>query len=241
MSAATVLKWKVVCFVHTSSSLHSFSFPPFPSLSSGFGAVAICCVVGGIFTHERQLCSQRCQHRKHMVSHGLIKTHDENTHPWINVGSHFWLCATSLRTNIHSNQCKSFFFSFFFLIALPDNDIHDQHVSNQPHDAHYGVKSGDGNRYDNRIGVDFHVVPSTPLGEACVVGEVPTQAAAIIKRAQLAPLIRFWAVAGAVHGPRPVRTAGAFFTSPQVPVERTRCLWCPAGCFSVVCSGQLCL
>lgn len=143
---------------------------------------------------------------------------------------------TSTQTSV-----RVFSFHSFFLIALPDNDIHDQHVSNQPHDAHYGVKSGDGNRYDNRIGVDFHVVPSTPLGEACVVGEVPTQAAAIIKRAQLAPLIRFWAVAGAVHGPRPVRTAGAFFTSPQVPVERTRCLWCPAGCFSVVCSGQLCL
>lgn len=100
--------------------------------------------------------------------------------------------------------------------ALPDYDIHDQHVSNQPHHAHDGVESGDDNRYDDGVGVAVRAAAqatttadadaATPhVGEAravvAAVGEV-AEAAAVVQRGELAPVVRVRAVACALHGPR---------------------------------------
>lgn len=131
---------------------------------------------------------------------------------------------------IHTYQC---FMST--LAVLPDNDIHDQHVSNQPHHAHYGVESGDHDRYDNRIrvvlsGPGQSTVPvASRLHETrgvVAVGEVPTQAV-VVKHRDRAPVIRHRAVACALHGPRPVVVCGgccARGSSPAGVCLWTRCL-----------------
>lgn len=95
--------------------------------------------------------------------------------------------------------------------VLPDYDIHDQHVSNQPHHAHDGVESGDDNRYDDGVGVAVRAAAQATIGAAshvgearavvAVVGEV-AEAAAVVQRGELAPVVRVRAVACALHGPR---------------------------------------
>lgn len=111
-----------------------------------------------------------------------------------------------------------------YFSVLPDDDIHDQHVSNQPHHAHYGVERGYDDRYENRVGVVVHGVHLAPrLREARGVvafGEVPTYSAVVVKRRELAPVTRVRTVHYALH--RPLRTGAgglrASFASPQVPV-----------------------
>lgn len=87
--------------------------------------------------------------------------------------------------------------------VLPDDDIHDQHVSNQPHHAHYGVESSYNNRYYNRVGVVPHAVHLAPrLREARAVGafgEVPTHTAVVVQQLDLALVIRLRAVGHALH------------------------------------------
>jgi len=95
---------------------------------------------------------------------------------------------------------------------LPDDDIHDEHVSNQPHHAHDGVERGDDNRDDNRSGVALRAAghPALPvasrLREARVVavGEVPTETGVAVERGELAPVIGERQVARALHGARSV-------------------------------------
>lgn len=102
--------------------------------------------------------------------------------------------------------------------VLPDYDIHDQHVSNQPHHAHDGVESGDDNRNDDGVGVAVRAAAqattaaddaaaataTSHVGEAravvAAVGEVAE--AAVVQRGELAPVVRVRAVACALHGPR---------------------------------------
>lgn len=99
--------------------------------------------------------------------------------------------------------------------VLPDYDIHDQHVSNQPHHAHDGVESGDDNRNDDGVGVAVRAAAQTTfaaaaaatshVGEAraviAAVGEV-AEAAAVVQRGELAPVVRVRDVACALHGTR---------------------------------------
>lgn len=83
-------------------------------------------------------------------------------------------------TEIRGNVCDSSF--------LPDYDIHHQHVSNQTHDTHYGVESGDDDRYDNGVGVVVQVAGQSAiffawhLNHTCgvAVGEVVTEAAGVV-------------------------------------------------------------
>lgn len=138
---------------------------------------------------------------------------------------------------------------FSFLSLLPDDDIHDQHVSNQPHHAHHRVESSDDNRYDDRVGIVLQAAGQPVLGvasrlrEARVVGEVPAEAAVVVKQGELAPVVRARAVAGALHGPRSLSAMGAarVFRLPSGACRWTLCQRCPAGCLSVVCWKECCV
>lgn len=127
--------------------------------------------------------------------------------------------------------------------VLPDDDVHNQHVSHQPHHAHYGVESGDDNRYDNRVGVVVQAAGQSAirvasrLREARVVvpvGEVQTEAAVAVEHRELAPVSRVRAVACALHGPRCAGGAVRVFRLHSGDGLRTRYLRCPAGCSAVV-------
>lgn len=99
--------------------------------------------------------------------------------------------------------------------VLPDYDIHNKHVSNQPNHTHYGVKSGDDNRDDNGVGVVVQVAGESAIRVAsrlCEargvvgVGEVLAEAAGVVvQRGELAPIVG--TVVCALHGPR--REGGA--------------------------------
>lgn len=99
---------------------------------------------------------------------------------------------TTEKKNIRTHRCFCEDSS-----VLPDYDIHNQHVSNQPHDTHYGVESGDDNRYDNGVGVVPQVAGQSAISVAShvreargvVVGEVMTEAAGVVQHGQL--IIRF--------------------------------------------------
>lgn len=124
------------------------------------------------------------------------------------------------------------------LSVLPDYDIHNKHVSNQPNHTHYGVESGDDNRDDNGVGVVVQVAGESAIRVAsrlCEargvvgVGEVLAEAAGVVvQRGELAPIIG--TVVCALHGPRREEGAARVFSLDPGARLRTRCLRCPAGC-----------
>lgn len=140
--------------------------------------------------------------------------------------------------HIHTSQC---FYEDFSV--LPDYDIHNQHVANQSHHTHYGVESGDDYRYNNGVGVvvegagHYAIRDASRLREARGVGgvgEVTTEAAAVVEHGELAPVVRVRAVACALHRLRCAEGAARFFSLRSGARLRTRCLRCPAECLSVV-------
>lgn len=152
--------------------------------------------------------------------------------------------TTEKKKNIHTHRCFCEDSS-----ALPDYDIHNQHVSNQPHDTHYGVESGDDNRNDNGVGVVPQVAGQWAISVAShvreargvVVGEVMTEAAGVVQHGQLVICVR--AVACALHGSRCADCSCARLSPPHgcpfadlVPAIPRRVLVCrvlgEARCFS---------